>query len=91
MKYMYWGLLSLLLNLNLSAQSSKVPFLTAEEQLKTMQLQEGYSMELVVGDPPLLVDDEFVAEERGPIELPHEGLGEFVEGVRKDDDLKAFS
>ena len=51
MKYMYLGLISLLLNLNLSAQSSKVPFLTAEEQLKTMELQEGYSMELVVGDP----------------------------------------
>jgi len=52
MKVVSVGILSaLLFYVNLYAQSSKVPFLTADEQLKTMKLQEGYSMELVVGDP----------------------------------------
>ena len=33
-------------------------------------------------------DDEAMAEECGPIELAHEGLGEFFEGVGKNDHLR---
>ncbi|MEI9864448.1 MAG: hypothetical protein WDN00_07815 [Limisphaerales bacterium] len=32
-------------------KSKPTPYLTAEEELKTFVLPEGYSMELVVGDP----------------------------------------
>src|SRR5579884_1493394 len=39
-------------------------------------------------DDAVVLDFEFVAKERGPIELLHQRLGELLEGVREDDDLR---
>jgi len=39
---------------NSASPSKPTPYLTPEEELKTFQLPEGYSMELVVGDPAVI-------------------------------------
>ncbi len=47
--------------------------------------------QVVVGDPAVLGDFELMAEQGRPAELPHQRLGEVVEGVGQDDHLETLA
>ena len=47
--------------------------------------------QLVIHYPPRLVGDQAVTEQSRPFQLPHQRLGEFVEGIGKNDHLKALA
>jgi hypothetical protein len=44
-----------------------------------------------INNPPGVIDDQAVAEQRRPVQLAHQRLRELVEGVRQDDHLEAFA